>query len=232
MPDVKGYNLPNHSETYMYADAKVRNAGYGDAPKIILDTASDNDGSLLNTALDNVLATMTQDETKQVLFYSYPNITNAYCLGTLYKHNDNEAVVNGSHYRDNSGSFLKKKANGTWLPHEWTNPPMALGVEYRTTERWNCKVVYTKLVDCGAFPSMSVKIVPHGASGVNIIRFAGSSSYFGIALPYYDPDNCTSGVVSQPIAEVWAHKNSIYIACRISTWTNSTCYVQIWYTKE
>lgn len=32
---------------------------------------------------------------------------------------------------------------------EWINPPMVLGVEYRTTERYNGKPVYTKLVDCG-----------------------------------------------------------------------------------
>lgn len=32
---------------------------------------------------------------------------------------------------------------------EWENPPMVPGVEYRTTERRNGKVVYTKLIDCG-----------------------------------------------------------------------------------
>lgn len=36
---------------------------------------------------------------------------------------------------------------GAW---EWVNPPMALGVEYRTTERYLGKPVYCKLVDCGA----------------------------------------------------------------------------------
>lgn len=34
-------------------------------------------------------------------------------------------------------------------PFEWVNPPMQPGVEYRTTERWNGKVVYAKLVNCG-----------------------------------------------------------------------------------
>ena len=36
-----------------------------------------------------------------------------------------------------------------WQPWEYENPPMTAGVEYRTTERYNGKVVYTKLVDCG-----------------------------------------------------------------------------------
>ena len=31
---------------------------------------------------------------------------------------------------------------GVWGPWEWINPPMTLGVEYRTTERFNGKPVY------------------------------------------------------------------------------------------
>lgn len=34
---------------------------------------------------------------------------------------------------------------------EWVNPPLALGVEYRTTERYLGKPVYVKVVDCGYF---------------------------------------------------------------------------------
>lgn len=34
---------------------------------------------------------------------------------------------------------------------EWVNPPLALGVEYRTTERYMGKPVYVKVVDCGYF---------------------------------------------------------------------------------
>lgn len=34
---------------------------------------------------------------------------------------------------------------------EWLNPPMVVGVEYRTTERYMGEPVYTKLVNCGAF---------------------------------------------------------------------------------
>lgn len=38
---------------------------------------------------------------------------------------------------------------------EWINPPMALGVEYRTTERYNGKSVYVKAIATGAMPSAS-----------------------------------------------------------------------------
>ena len=41
-----------------------------------------------------------------------------------------------------------KGAEG-WSEWEWVNPPMEVGVEYRTTERWQGKPVYTKLIYCG-----------------------------------------------------------------------------------
>jgi hypothetical protein len=36
-----------------------------------------------------------------------------------------------------------------WSPWEWENPPMELGVEYRTTERYMGKPVYTMLFNMG-----------------------------------------------------------------------------------
>lgn len=36
---------------------------------------------------------------------------------------------------------------------EWINPPMAAGVEYRTTERYHGKPVYVKTVPTGAMPA-------------------------------------------------------------------------------
>ena len=42
---------------------------------------------------------------------------------------------------------------------EWINPPMSLGVEYRTTERYTGKPVYIKLVDFGSLPNHTFKTV-------------------------------------------------------------------------
>lgn len=46
---------------------------------------------------------------------------------------------------------------GVWGEWECENPPMTLGVAYRTTERWNGKPVYRKLVDVGILPSNTHK---------------------------------------------------------------------------
>lgn len=52
---------------------------------------------------------------------------------------------------------------GAW---EYVNPPMQLGIEYRTTERYLSKPVYAKLIDCGNLPAPgSTKNVSHGVSG-------------------------------------------------------------------
>ena len=51
---------------------------------------------------------------------------------------------------------------GAWGEWEWVNPPMTLGQEYRTTERWNGKPVYTKIINAGQLPSSAQKIVELG----------------------------------------------------------------------
>lgn len=57
-----------------------------------------------------------------------------------------------------------------WQPWEWENPPMALGVEYRTTERWNGKAVYTKLINFGALPNATIKMVNIGLDASQIFN--------------------------------------------------------------
>lgn len=52
-----------------------------------------------------------------------------------------------------------------YYPWEWINPPMTLGVEYRTTERYLSKPVYVKAVNFGALPNATTKTVTWAASG-------------------------------------------------------------------
>ena len=57
-----------------------------------------------------------------------------------------------------SGKELRRTCiNGTWSEWEYVNPPMIPGVEYRTTERWMGKPVYTRLIDFEALPNNSEK---------------------------------------------------------------------------
>lgn len=70
---------------------------------------------------------------------------------------------------------------------EWINPPMVANEEYRTTERYLGKVVYTKLVQFGALPNKtekSVTAMPAGASLIDAIGIGYGSSY-NVAIPGY-----------------------------------------------
>ena len=57
--------------------------------------------------------------------------------------------------------------NGVWGPLEWINPPMQLGVEYRTIERYQQVPIYTKAVNFGTAPNATSKTVENGITGFN-----------------------------------------------------------------
>lgn len=59
--------------------------------------------------------------------------------------------------------------DGVWNAWEYSDPSMVLGVEYRTTERYNGKPVYAKVVDCGALPNASNKDIVLTDGGIEEI---------------------------------------------------------------
>lgn len=70
---------------------------------------------------------------------------------------------------------------------EWFNPPMALGVEYRTTERWNGSAVYTMAVDFGALPNNTEKSKSALAANLNVfdIRGYAKNGSYNVPIPGY-----------------------------------------------
>lgn len=62
----------------------------------------------------------------------------------------------------------REKTGGVWQPWEWENPPMVADVEYRTTERYNGKPVYTKLVDFGYLPDATERRVAFTKDGERV----------------------------------------------------------------
>ena len=122
--------------------------------------------------------------TKSCFFFAKNNSpTNDWCYGLcISRKPDNKIQImwseQGSGYGFYDGCYAERimKA-GIWGPWEWVNPPMVLGVEYRTTERYQGKPVYTKLVDCGKFPAPgSSKQIAHGISDCYPIRVTGQMS--------------------------------------------------------
>lgn len=111
---------------------------------------------------------------------------------------------------------------------EWINPPLVIGTEYCTTDRWNGKRVYTKLVDLGTLPGRAgQKIVDHGAGATAVLQVRGIDSN-GNVLGYTYAHNL-------PITWISVRKSQIIIVTadnEYSDMSNTTGTAQIWYIKN
>ena len=76
---------------------------------------------------------------------------------------------------------------GTDDQPSWINPPMEIGVEYRTTERNKGNAVYIQQLECGAMPEAnSNKSVSHGIPFSYTVDYGGymTDGSAPISLPY------------------------------------------------
>ncbi len=118
-----------------------------------------------------------------------------------------------------SGTRLTRMSNvNGWLPWEAENPPMLAGVEYRTTERWNGKAVYCKLVDCGA--AENGKEVAHGITASRFIRY--SASIADIVLPVDVNENYNASI----------QVLSANVIIRETGYDGFPVYAVLYYTRE
>lgn len=163
----------------------------------------------------------------QAPFYIDGHLAQYFCLDVeseTYQHVHQKITVIGTNY------ILHRYCdNGAWGVLEWDNPPMAMGVEYRTTERYNEKVVYAKHYNAGKFVNNGYFALPDGA--VDVVRYFG---YFGEAkrlLPigrYADPSSNYYAYLSK---EVSASK-VIYTYQNGFTDGANDLLVTVYYTKD
>ena len=131
-------------------------AGYGYGDEL---TFYSIDGLEGNISLD-VLETYIQDEKNwgKVLRFSmyYDGGRQGYV--DLAVQSSSNAFVSYYLFGYGVGVVLAKRQKffNEWFPLEWVNPPMVAGVEYRTTERYNGKPVYTKCLELGALTSSTL----------------------------------------------------------------------------
>ena len=85
-------------------------------------------------------------------------------------------------------------ADGTWQPWEWVNPPMILGEEYRTTERYNGKPVYAKAVSVGDISANTLVVANSFSNGGEaVVRCYAIAKYASaiVTSPQNSLFNCT-----------------------------------------
>ena len=111
--------------------------------------------------------------------------------------------------------------NGAWGVWEWVTPPMKIGVEYRTTEKYLDKPVYVMVVDMGHLPNNSF-VWKRLVSGARPIRVTGVMSN-STTIPGHDPATGKTVELSCYDERVWIKTNHDYSAM--------TAIATVWYTK-
>ena len=100
---------------------------------------------------------------KYIIFATIPNYGDWAAIYTDHEHSFTRDFVDVT----DTFSALVDGLDKVWESvYEYANPPMQLGVEYRTTERYLGKPVYVKAVNLGALPNATIKTVTHGISSV------------------------------------------------------------------
>lgn len=127
-------------------------------------------------------------------------------------------------------SYIRYCDGGTWY-EEWVNPPMQLGVEYRTTERYKGKSVYAKLVEyspsatIGNASGLTDVNIAHGIENfAALVRCDGTNGSQG-CLPYMENNGASTSVVVV---------DSTNIKLRIinTTWSSGRLFsFALYYTK-
>lgn len=123
---------------------------------------------------------------------------------------------------------LSRDSGATWI-EEWVNPPMSLGVEYRTTERWNGKVVYTTAFECQALPNKTH--IGFGITNLDaIVSVTGytvdNSTGYKYHLPTY---GYTDGLLT--MTPMHHHGSMFYIKTYVDA-SGWSAYFQVKYTKN
>lgn len=139
-----------------------------------------------------------------------------------------QTLFSGSYSTKYTALLQRDRLQGVWQEWEWVNPPMVLATEYRTTERWNGKAVYTKLIDFGALPSNTSKAVGIGTTIDELVSLemysVRASNSVTVKVPIIGADNSRK-------ATVYSDKNRVVVVTFEDMSDYTTSKVLLKYTK-
>ena len=204
--------------------------GYGGASiRLGVDSVYLRSDTELEAVLEPIYSAMGSAETKLIRFVGYPDNSDYSWFGILSKSSANYGSL-FAHSAYGKGHMISKaRVAGTWQPLEWFNPPMTLGVEYRTTERHNGKAVYAKAIDFGALPNATGKLVEfcaEGATAVCDLKLNLSDGYL-LSAGY--------GIDKRAQSSFGIHLGNTLTKVQVITegnYSNLTAYATIKYTKD
>lgn len=230
---VTPQSLTDDQKSQARGNINAAPGGYGYGENKYFKSWNDNDGSQFESYLDNLLdgsdkiirLTTLTDYPSNVLSGNggFADVALA-SNGVIFVEWCGPTDVAAGTTVGMQKAYKKKLLDGTWLPWEYENPLLNLGVEYRTTERYLGKPVYTKVIDFGASPNNGAKNVNLGAS--NVDKICGASFH------YYVPSTGENGVmVSHPNYTGFFVSNTVVQIRTNTDKTDTNFYVTVKYTK-
>lgn len=102
-------------------------------------------------------------------------------------------------------------------------PPMEIGVEYQTAERYMGKPVFATLVNAGSLPDSTTKNVAHGISNIEYVFDCRGVTSGGDSLPY---------VVGNSRIDITAGKTNVSVCTNYGAPASMSAYITIRYTKR
>lgn len=202
--------------------------GFGDAIQEIATTSAEESYETYCAKVDAVLDEMPDKTAKLVRAYPPAVYGKAgTTVSLLYKSDANYVVLSNIGSADPAlcgWRMIKLKKSSSdpsaWQPFEWEHPPMQIGVEYRTTERYNSKPVYKKAINTGALSAGTSKSVAHGVQNIGLRL----SALYGL-------NNGGDNLVSNPgITGILVDGSNITITTAAG-FSTSNSWVVIAYTK-
>lgn len=146
--------------------------------------------------------------------------------GHVRSYNTSEVVQNIVQ-TTNGRELIRRTTDGgaTWV-EEYVNPLMTPGTEYRTTERWNGKPVFTMLIDCGKSANKMTISYPDDVTAniTGVVRYAGKVG--GSVLPSISSNSLSNAWTAHMVVGTM---NAV-LFCGTSLEGAGT-YLQIWYTR-
>lgn len=171
---------------------------------------------------------MANHSSAEVVYSNFgvANIPNygANVYAKFYKSGSGYGTIECVSYSLEYGRFRYQIVKGV-MYLEYYDPPMKLGVEYRTTERCNGKPVYCKLINCGSIASGHSN-VEHGIANIEfVIRANGIGG--GQPLPEIEGTSLTDAWSAYIVT---VNKTAIYFHAGTS-FAGTAVWVTLYYTK-
>ena len=147
---------------------------------------------------------------------------------TLWNHNDTYVACTVFSLLGSNPTVKDGSMGVTEVPRKWANPPMIIGEEYLTTELWQGKKVYTKLIDCGALPLNDTKNVLLDFTKKTIVDMeAAAIGAPGMyKLPALNETDSTNKIA------FWNIGANVYVKTFSTNWDGFNLYVTVKYTKD